>query len=158
HPFGRTRASSLFEALRALDAAARDPRVAGAIVRFGGAPVGLAAAASLRRALAALRASGKRVAAYGERLQQAEYQVACAAEQIWLPETGSLGLVGVRSEGFYLSRLLERLDVRADVVRIGSHKSAAEMLTREAMSPESREQLEGYLDDVFAELVAGIAA
>ena len=157
-PFARVRAPSLFEVLRALDAAARDPRVAGVVVRCGGAPTGLAAAASLRRALGALRAAGKRVAAYGERLQQAEYQVACAAERIWLPETGSLGLVGVRSEGFYLSRLLERLDVRADVVRIGTHKSAAEMLTREAMSPESREQLEGYLDDVFAELVAGIAA
>jgi len=154
----RERGPSLLEALRALDAAARDPRVAGVLVRFAGAPAGFAAAASLRRALDALRAAGKPVAAYGERLQQAEYLVASGADRLWLPETGSLALVGLRSEGFYLSRLLARFDVRADVVRIGSHKTAGEALTREAMSPESREQLEGYLDDAFGELVAAIAA
>jgi protease-4 len=154
----RERGPSLFEALRALDAAARDARVAGVLVHFAGAPGGLAAATSLRRALDGVRAAGKPVAAYGERLQQAEYLVASGADRLWLPETGSLGLVGLRSEGFYLSRLLARIDVRADVVRIGSHKAAAEALTRESMSPESREQLEGYLDDAFGELVAAIAA
>jgi protease-4 len=157
-PFARGRAPSLLEALRALDAAARDERVAGVFVRLAGAPLGFAAAASLRRALDAVRAARKPVAAYGERIHQAEYQVASGADRLWLPESGSLGLVGLRSEGFYLSRLLSRLDVRADVVRIGTHKTAGETLTRESMSPESREQLEGYLDDTFGALVAAIAA
>ena len=39
----RERGPSLLEALRALDAAARDPRVAGVLVRFAGAPAGFAA-------------------------------------------------------------------------------------------------------------------
>jgi protease-4 len=155
--WSRERTPSLFEALRVLDAAARDPQVAGVLLRFAGAPAGFATAATLRRALDGVRAAGKPVAAYGERLTQPEYQVASGADRLWLPETGSLGLVGVRSEGVYLSRLLARLDVRADVVRIGSHKTAAETLTREAMSPEQREQVEGYLDDVFDGLVAAIA-
>ncbi|HSJ98561.1 MAG TPA: signal peptide peptidase SppA, partial [Myxococcota bacterium] len=71
--------------------------------------------------------------------------------------TGSLALVGLRSEGVYLKGLLDRLDMRADVVRVGSHKTAAEALTRRGMSPESREQIEAYLDDVFAQLVDAIA-
>jgi protease-4 len=157
-PFSRPRGPNLLAALRGLEAAAHDRRVGGVLLRCAGAPMGYAAAASLRRAVDAVRAAGKPVAAYGERLGQAEYLVASGADRLWLPETGHLQLVGLRSEGVFLARLLARLDVRPDVVRVGSHKTAAEMLTREAMSPESREQLEAYLDDVFGELVRAIAA
>jgi len=156
-PWRRARGPTLLEALRATDAAARDPQVAGVVVRLAGAPAGWAAAAALRRALDAVRAAGKPVVAYGERIGQPEYFVASGADRLWLPETGSLALVGLRSEGVYLKGLLDRLDVRADVVRVGSHKTAAEALTRQGMSPESREQVEAYLDDVFAELVDAIA-
>src|SRR5690606_33794824 len=86
-----------------------------------------------------------------------EYLVASGADRLWLPETGSLALVGLRSEGVYLKELLDRIDVRADVVRVGSHKTAAETLTRRGMSPESREQIGAYLDEVFETLVDAIA-
>ena len=154
----RERGPTLLEALRAADAAARDPQVAGVLVRLAGAPTGFAAAAALRRALDAVRAAGKLVAVYGERIGQAEYLAASGADRLWLPETGSLGLVGLRAEGLYLKGLFDRLEIRADVVRIGSHKSAAEMFTRDGMSPESREQQEAYVDDAFAALVDAIAA
>jgi protease-4 len=157
-PFLRSRATGLLDVLRALEAAATDPRVAGVVLRFAGAPLGFAAAASLRREVDALRAAGKPVVAYGERLQQAEYWVASGAERLWLPETGSIHLVGLRSEALFFSRVLERLALRPEVVRIGSHKSAGEMLTRQAMSPESREQVERYLDDLLGALVRAIAA
>jgi protease-4 len=157
-PFTRPRAPSLLDVLRTLDAAATDPRVAGVVLRFAGAPQGFAAAATLRRAVDALRAAGKPVVAYGERLQQAEYWVASGAERLWLPETGAIHLVGLRAESLFLSRVLERLALRPEVIRIGSHKSAGEMLTRQAMSPESREQVERYLDDLLDALVGAIAA
>lgn len=156
-PFRRQRGPTLLEALRSADRAARDPEVAGVALRLSGAPAGYAAAAALRRALDAVRAAGKPVVAYGERIGQPEYFVASGADRLWLPETGSLALVGLLSEGVYLKRLFDRLDVRADVVRIGSHKTAAEMLTREGMSAESREQIEAHLDEVFAALVDAIA-
>jgi protease-4 len=156
-PFSRGRSPSLLETLRALDAAASDPRVGGVLLRCAGAPHGYAAAASLRRAVAAVRAAGKPVAAYGESMHQAEYWVASGADKLWLPETGSIHLVGLRSESMFFARLLARLDLKPDVVRVGSHKAAAESFTRESMSPESREQIEAYLDDVFGELVGAIA-
>jgi len=156
-PFSRSRAPSLLETLRALDAAERDPRVGGVLLRCAGAPHGYAAAASLRRAVDALRAAGKPVAAYGESMHQAEYWVASGADKLWLPETGSIQLVGLRSESVFFARLLARLDLKPDVVRVGSHKAAAESFTRESMSPESREQIEAYLDDVFGEMITAIA-
>ena len=86
------------------------------------------------------------------------YLVASAATKLWLAPVGELFLVGLRLDGFYLRGLLDHLDVKPDVIRIGSHKTAAEHLTRASMSPEEREQLEALIDDLFGELSARIAA
>jgi protease IV len=149
--------ASLLGALLLLDAAARDPRVSGVLLQLGHAPAGWSGIASLRRAVWALRAQGKPVAVYAESLDAPSLLLASAASRLWLPETGSVHLVGLRAESLYLRDLLARAGVRADVVRIGDHKAAAETLTRDAMSPEQRGQLEAYLDDVFGALLDGIA-
>jgi protease-4 len=47
--------------------------------------------------------------------------------------------------------------VRAEVLRVGSHKTAAELLTRHNLSPEHREQLEALLDDWYEAWVDAIA-
>jgi protease-4 len=128
------------------------------LLRFSGALLGFAQALSLRRAIDALRSAGKPVAAWAERLDAHEYLVASAASRLWLAPVGELFLVGLRFDGLYLRGLLDRLDVKADVIRIGSHKSAAEHFTRDSMSAEEREQLEALIDDLFGELSARIAA
>jgi protease-4 len=156
-PFAREPAATLLELLETLEAAGSDPQVDGVLLRFAGAPGGLAQALSLRRAVVRLRERGKPVAAFGERLGVPELLVASAAQRLWLPETGSLHLVGLRLEGTYLRGLLGKLRVEPDVIRIGSHKSAGERLTRESMSPEEREQLEALADDLYATLVDALA-
>ena len=148
----------LLDLLRTLERAARDPQIDGVLLRFAGASLGFAQALSLRRAVDALRAAGKPVAAWAERLDAHEYLVASAATRLWLAPVGELFLVGLRFDGFYLRGLLDRLDVKADVIRIGSHKTAAERLTRDGMSAEEREQLDALIDDLFGELSARIAA
>lgn len=149
--------TTLLEALLILDACGRDASVEGALLVLEPPLPGWAAALSLRRAVAALRERGVRVVAYAEQLDEAALLVASAADQVWMPETGRVHLVGVRAEGFYLLELLSRWDVETDVVRVGSHKSAGEMFTRDRMSPEQREQVEGLVDDLFEALVNGLA-
>jgi len=157
-PFAPSPPPALLDTLASLDAAAADPRVAGVLLRFGGPLQGFSRALSLRRAVVKLRERGKPVVAYGELYAAESLLVASAATRVWLPETGTVFLVGLRLESFYLRRLLEKLDVRPEVVRVGSHKSAAEILTREQMSPEQREQLEALADDLFEELVSALAS
>ena len=154
---GREPGLSLLELLQTLERAARDPQVVGVLLRFEGAPRGLAQALALRRAVDAVRAAGKPVAAWGATLGAAELVVASGAGRLWLPESGALLLVGLRAESFFLRGLLQRLGVRPEVMRVGSHKTAAEALTREGMSPEQREQTEALLDDLYAQLVDAVA-
>lgn len=150
-------ALSLLEVLQVLAAAASDPRVAGLVVRMEGPPGGLAAADTLRRALAAVRATGRPVVVWGERLGTEELLVASGASRVLLPESGSVFLVGLRLEGFFLRELLDRVGVRADVVRVGEFKTAAETLTRSGMSEEQRRQLEELAEDLWSGLASGLA-
>lgn len=155
--FGREPAPSLLQVLEILDAAAADPDVDGVFVELAGAPSGWSKTQTLRRALCAVREAGKPVVVYAESLDTESLLLASAASKIWLPETGRVFLVGVRADAFYLRGLLGHLDIEPEVVRIGSHKSAGEMFTREGMSPEHREQLEGLADDLYDVLIAGLA-
>jgi protease-4 len=156
-PWAGEPAQSLLTLLQTLESAAADPRIEGVLLRISGPPIGWSRMLSLRRGVERLRAAGKPVAAWSESYDAASLVLASAASRVWLPESGSVVLVGLRLDAFYLRGLLERLDVAPEVVRIGSHKTAGERFTREGMSPEEREQLEALADDLYAEIVEGIA-
>ena len=156
--FARERAHTLLGLLQTLEAIADEPRAHGVLLELRGAPGGLAAAQSLRRALDAVRARGKAIAAWAESLDLVSLYIASAADRIWIPETGRVYAVGLRADAYYLRDLLDRFEVRPDVVRIGTHKSAGEMFTNQRMSDEQREQLDAIVADHFDALVEGIAA
>ncbi|MEN8180973.1 MAG: signal peptide peptidase SppA [Myxococcota bacterium] len=154
---GRDATLALVDLLATLEAAAGDPAVRGVLVDLGNAPEGLAQGMALRRALASLRERGKPVIAYGEVLGAEALLVGSGASRLYMPPSGSLFLVGLRLEGFFLGELLERLGVRADVVRVGDYKTAAETFLRRDMSPEQREQLGHLLEDRYEALVTAVA-
>lgn len=156
-PFSRESHPSLLEVLLTLHTAGEDPNVDGVVLRLAGAPHGWAKVMAVRRAVQGVRARGKAVVVYAEQLGMEDYFLASAATRIWLPESGALLLVGLRSEGLFLHGLLKRLGIKPDVLRVGGFKTAADMLLRESMSPEQREQAESLLDDLYANVVEGIA-
>jgi len=154
---GRGPSPTLLEVLETLDAAAEDPQVDGVLLYFSGPVRGMSRVLSLRRAVLRLREKGIPVAAYAETLEAEGLLVASAATKFWLPESGNVFLVGLRLESLFLRGVLDRLDIKPEVVRIGRYKSAGERFTREHASPEDREQLEALADDLYDELVEGIA-
>jgi protease-4 len=157
-PFARAPSLGLLDVLATLETAADDPRVAGVLLRFLGPLEGWSRVLSLRRAVQQLAERGKPVVAYGEIFGAESLVVASGATRFWLPETGSVFLVGLRIESLFLRRLLERFEVRPEVVRVGSYKTAGEHFTRDRMSPEQREQLEALADDLFEALVEAVAS
>ncbi|MEE8475676.1 MAG: S49 family peptidase [Myxococcota bacterium] len=157
-PLTREGTVGLFEVLQTLEAAATDPQVVGVLLRVGATPIGWSKALSLRRAVERLRERGKPVAAYAEVLGAEGLLIASAADRLWLPQAGQIFLVGLRAESLFLRGLLDQLGVKVDVVHVGTHKAAGDRFTRQSMSPEDRAQLEALVDDLFDELVGGIAA
>lgn len=136
----------------------RDDEVSGVLVRIGGIGGGPARLEEVRAALLRLRESGRTVHCHLEVESNFTYWLAATScERVTLSPAGAVELVGLASESFYLREMLDSIGVRADVLKIGTHKGAAEFLTHEEMSPETREVLEEVLEDYTGILVQGVA-
>ena len=148
-------------ATRALHAAAKDDRIAGVFIAgdlrpeaFGS---GYAALKEVRAALNDFKAAGKPVRAYLTFATTKDYYLASTANEIALDPYGMILMPGLASEPMFFAGLFEKYGVGVQVTRVGKYKSAVEPYTRKDMSPESREQLQKLLDDVWGGVVGDIA-
>lgn len=136
----------------------RDRRARGVIVIANGLRSGWGVADELRDAVLRLRAAGKHVFAYGADFSQREYYIASAAERIYLDPMGSLTLGGIAYGGFFVKDALDRVGVRAELIRIGDYKSTPEMWTRSEPSEPARQQRQSLIDDLYERLGSAISS
>jgi protease-4 len=128
------------------------------ILRINGLAAGWATLQSLRDEMAQIRAGGKRVIAYVLTPDMAGYYVACAADEIVMPPSATLMILGLRVEIQFLKDALAKVGLAAEVEAVSPYKSAGEQFVRSDISPENREQLERLLDARFAEMLRAISA
>lgn len=148
------------EVTRALEAAAADPDIGGLYLSgqnpgFGN-QTGYAAIAEVRRAILAFRAAGKPVKAWLTYGGTREYLLASAADNVALDPFGSLMLPGLAAQPVFLAGTFEKLGIGVQVTRVGRYKSAIEPYTRRDMSPESREQTQKLLGDLWGDVARSI--
>ena len=138
--------------------AAKDKSIKGVILHIDGLEIGWARLNELQTAIAEIKAAGKPVWARMNDGSNKDYLLAAACDKIFMPESGTLMLTGLRAEVMFYKNLFEMLDIKADMLRVGAFKSAAEPYTRSDMSPEFRQEMEEILDDYYASMVSQIAA
>jgi len=153
---------TLHDALDALERAGADARVKGIFVRLGGNAIATAQVQELRDAIATLRAKGKFAIAYADTFGEfgpgtRAYYLGAACDEIWLQPQGSLGLIGLRSEAVFLRGALDKLDVVPSFDHRSEYKTAMNMITERAMTPEHREETEALVHGIFDQIVRGIA-
>ncbi|HEU5116772.1 MAG TPA: S49 family peptidase, partial [Isosphaeraceae bacterium] len=135
-----------------------DPQVKGLVLRLRDLNIGLAKTNELRQALADFRTSGKKTFAVMEEGGNAEYLIASAADEIIMPESGSLMIKGLAAEVLFYKKAFDKLGVKAQMMQVGEYKGAGEPYTRSEMSPEFEANLKGILADnydMIAEALAG---
>src|ERR1035438_3585612 len=64
---------------------------------------------------------------------------------------------GLRAEMMYFKGTLDKLGVSMEIEHAGKYKDFGDMFTRSDMSPETREVMTSVVDDLYGNLVAGIA-
>lgn len=136
----------------------RDSRTQAVVIIPGDLRGTWATADELRQAVLRLRAAGKHVFSYSGSLSSREYYVASAAERIFLDPEGGLRLTGLHAETFYFRDALDRLGIRADLVRIGDYKSAPESYTRSEPTEPARRMRQGLIDEQFERLVTAVSS
>ena len=138
--------------------AAADPRIKAILLEPEGLSVGWARLEEMRSDVERFRKSGKPVFAYLREPGTREYYVALAADRIYLGPEEPVMLKGLRAESLSFKNTLDKIGVNVEVEHAGKYKDFGDMFTRADMSPETREVLNGILDDLYGNLVARIAA
>lgn len=85
------------------------------------------------------------------------YYLATAADSIFAPQNTMMMFDGFAIEGTFLTGLLEKIGVKADVVHKGKYKSAGDPMTRKGFSDADREQLTAIFADIVDEFESAIS-
>lgn len=138
----------LRDVTHALKKAAADRRISALWLRLQGPQLSWATLEELREALVHFKSSGKLLIASCEDfgMDEATYFLASAADSVFAGPESFFEFNGFYLIAEFYKRLLERLDIEAQVVRAGAFKSAGEPFVRERLSEENRLQLQALLD------------
>lgn len=153
----------LRDVLDGLARAETDDNVAGVIARLSGRALSLARAQEVRAAVTAFRRSGKPAIACAETFGELApgspgYYLATAFGEVWLQESGDLGLTGVAAQATFLHDALDRLGVAMQLGQRHEYKNAADMFVRQGLTDAHREALARLVASAAEQLVGAIAA
>lgn len=149
----------LDETIKALKAARDDDRIKGVYIECNGVEASPATLRQVRQSIIDFKKSGKFVYAYGyEGYTQGDYYVATAADSILLNPIGAVDVHGLASVTPYYKKLLDKVGVEMQVVRVGTYKSAVEPFMLDEISPANREQQELYLGNIWGTMASEMAA
>lgn len=132
-------------------------KVKGIYIEAGAfAPDSYASLAAIRRELEEFRKAGKWIVAYGDSYTQGAYYLASVADKVYLNPQGQVDWHGLGSEPVFVKDLLAKLNVRMQVAKVGTYKSATEMFTGEKMSDADRQQTTAYLTGIWQNVVSAV--
>lgn len=146
--------ATMTEAIRQ---AKESDKVKGIYIESGAfAPDSYASLAAIRRELEEFRKAGKWIVAYGDSYTQGAYYLASVADKVYLNPQGQVDWHGLGSEPVFVKDLLAKLNVRMQVAKVGTYKSATEMFTGEKMSDADRQQTTAYLTGIWQNVVSAV--
>ena len=148
---------TLCDILTAIRAAATDPSIKGIYIDCKGSSLGVASRSEIVEALDEFKSSGKFVIAYSDTYDQGDYYVATAADQVYLNPVGNIDVHGLVSSIMFYKGLMDKLDIEAQVVKVGDFKSAVEPFIRTEMSEENKLQTSIFLNQIWKNITTTIA-
>jgi protease IV len=148
---------SLIRMLQRLERAAQAGERSVVVIDARGTGAGWASLHELRQALRRVRDAGGHVFAYLEGASLKDYYVASVAERVFVHPAGSLDTHGLSSTAIYLKGALDKVGVRAEVIKVDEYKSAGERFDRTGPSEADVAQRTEIQRDTFAQIVHDVA-
>lgn len=144
--------SRLRDLVEALRHARDDSRIAFAVLKLDNLwDAGLPQLDELAGEMAAFRAAGKKIVAYGPWYDQSHYYLAAQADEIVMDPLGVVAIEGFGIFNNYFKEALDKLGIDVHVFRVGQYKSAVEPFTRSGMSEEAKAANRDWLGDLWRE-------
>ena len=137
--------------------AQEDARIQGICLEARALRAGWAQLEEIRQALQAFQQAGKFIVAYGDYYTQKAYYLASLADDIVLNPEGEFFLQGLGSTVFFYKSMMEKLDIKPEIFRVGRYKSAVEPYMRQDMSAESKYQSTVLLTKLYDHFLDTVA-
>jgi protease IV len=143
--------------LENIDKAADDPNIDGIYIDVNDIKAGLSTVEEIRNALIRFKKSNKFIYAYSEFYSQKAYYLASVADSVYLNPSGLLELKGFSSQYMFFKNAFDKLEIKPEIIRVGSFKSAVEPYMSDRMSDSNKLQVSIYLNSLFYHMVSNIA-
>lgn len=149
---------SLSDLIGSIKRASSDDNIEGILFEFDQPSVGLAQCEEIREAVDEFKKTGKWVLAYADNYSQGAYYIATSADEVMVNPVGMVDIHGLSATTFYFKELLDKLGIEAQVVKVGTFKSAVEPFMLNDMSEANREQLSHFLGRMWTKVSSDIAS
>ena len=148
----------LLEIKNAIKSAKSDANIKGIYLNINSIQAGMATIEEIRKCLSDFKESGKFIYAYSEFYSEGGYYLSSIADSVFINPSGLLEFNGLKSEIMFFKGTLEKLDLKPEIFKVGSYKSAVEPLMFDKMSDASREQTTSFLFSIQNTIYKNIAA
>lgn len=146
----------LLELRLAIQKAAKDDKVKGVFLNVNGLDAGMATIEELRAELSKFKKSGKFLVSYADSYSEPGYYLASVADKIYLPPSGMIEFNGLHTELMFFKNLLEKLEIKPEVFKVGQYKSAVEPFINDKMSDANRIQVRQLLNTIYGNMLTQI--
>ncbi len=147
----------LDDILRAIKNAETDKRIKGISLKIEQFQGGFTQADDIRTALQNFKKSGKFVYAFTNNTSQTSYYIQTVADKVYQNPLGMTMLQGLGAEVMFYKNFGDKYGVDFQVIRHGAYKSAVEPYLRSDLSPENREQITEYMNDIWTNISTKMA-
>lgn len=141
---------SLNDIVDAIAAAKDDKRIKGIFIDCKGLSIGVTQAQAVMKALEDFKTSQKFVYSYADTYTQGEYYLASVADSVFINPIGMIDIHGLSATTVYFKDFLDKIGVEAQVVKVGTYKSAVEPFILSTMSEANREQQNLFLSNIWS--------
>lgn len=143
-------ALTLQKILENLDKAAVDERIEGVILQMSASHgAGWAKLQEMRGAVARVREAGKPVYGYADALDARTYFLAAACDSLFCPPTAYIQFMGFSRTSTHFKGMLEKMGIAPQVSAIRHYKAAAQLVTRDNLSPEAHKNQNWMMDEFW---------
>jgi len=139
----------LNDILYRIETAKTDDKIKGIYLDLSTIPSSFATLEEIRNALLDFKTSNKFIIAYAEYYSKSAYYLASTASKIYLNPEGLVEFNGFASQSMFLKGTLDKLGIEAQVIKVGTYKSAVEPFIQDKMSDANREQVTSLLGSIY---------
>lgn len=155
--FDKKRDLGLNDILASIKKAKTDDNIKGIFLDESYMISGQATTEEIRNALIDFKKSKKFIIAYSEIYTQGFYYLASVADKVYINPKGIFEFRGFSSEITFLKGALDKLGIEAQVIKVGTYKSAVEPFILTKMSDANRLQVTSYLGSMYDFFLTGIS-